>query len=337
MSTRIESGDGLGQLYSVRKTDDKGQVLYYNFEEVKLNNYDYWKEYKLFAKYFAELCKNFCREIHESSCPPYPNRYSDEFRCDREKYDKIVEFVKRKRYFEKDIFKQVWGGIMGMSYALEDYSEPDRIVFMVYASNVPIKEPHTQKTFGNQDGCFKRIIISYVFTTSDNVSVTHYGIFRNPLSFLDLEENYRELSIKLHGFGASMALKLFRAKRYMVTCPMPSMIQIFIKYLKPGEIFMGTNEDLKNFHKMTPEQQVLLKKYPPRFHKGPEDYYMDGDRIAKKNVDLSDYLEFLPIKLAKFEGFHNRKIDFSFDTTDGALKTVIKLKKLASFFGNIES
>ena len=328
MTTRISLSS---DVYTVQRNDDKGQKLYYNFEKVTKDNYYFW--YRLFAENMARYCKAFCQTVTENNYPTYPNKFSEGFNYNQEQYQKVVEFIQRKKYYEKKPFSGVRAGIAGMSQVLSSFCL-NRKVFMVYASHVPIEKPHiNDEEINISNGkdyhtFFGHIIMSFVFITNDTApTVTHYGIFRNPVSFLDPEEKYRGLSMKLHGFGAIVALTHFRNKKYMITSPLPSMIQIFVKYLGRNALHLGTNMDLKNFEKKSKEDRELLENYPPIFHLG-----RDGkNKIAKEGVNLSEYLESLPDEKAEFIAAPKNQINFS-GFSFQALTTLLNLTNLAELF-----
>ena len=190
------------------------------------------------------------------------------------------------------------------------------------------EERRTAKTQAEYNSLFGDIVMSFVVIAEEGTPTTsHYGIFRNPLDFLDPEEKYKRTSMVPHGFAAEIASRYFHEKHYMVTNPLSSMAAIFTRALKPGEMFLGTNEDLKKISRKSVRDVMLLQKYPPIWHEDPSTHVT---KIAREGTDISHHLDTLPEELTQFTAKEGQVFDRSGMTE--ALRTVVKLTSLALRF-----
>ncbi len=321
-------------LYSGLSVSEGGHPLYFGFEEVDEGNIDFWRYYEAQARSIADLCSGFCLSVTVDTYPAYPNEFSEGLSYDEGPYHEIAQFIQKKGWFqvkgssEQNPFTGVKGGCNGMQRVLFP-SKTDEKVFMVYLSTAPVEKRHVLKaTISNgadYRALFGEIVMSFVFITGEDVpTVSHYGIFKNPSSFFDLSEKYKNLSMKLHGFAAAVA----SGKKYMITSPMPSMAKIMCKELGRGRIHIGTNLDLKSLDNQNAINKELLQNYPPRLHCDSETGVW---KIAKEAVDLSNYLDSLPDEQADAIFERGKKFNFSGHTM-GALRTLVPLEHLARFY-----
>lgn len=325
-------------LYTGEKTTENGRIFYFGFEKLDEINIVFWRFYANQAYHLIYSCGSLCKSATESSYPQYPNKYSDIMCYGEAEYHSIMRYIQAKKYDRSNPFNEIKGGINGMSQMLLPSGSKNR--YIVYLSTVPVMERHlcteekVEKGLSNQSEynvLFGSIVMSFVFITeNDNPTVSHYGIFKNPIHWLGPHEKYKRTSMALHGFAADIAITYFTDKKFMVTHPLPSMTAIFSSELEQGEMFIGTNKDLKEIEDKSDTDQELLIKYPPIWH---IDYTTHITKIAKDGVDLSLYPDFLPDEHAKYIALTTKGFDCS-GFTVGAMKTVVKLERLASFFRN---
>lgn len=159
-------------------------------------------------------------------------------------------------------------------------------------------------------------------------TVTHFGIFKNPLYFLEKVETFAGISPDLHGFSAAAALELFPGAKYMITNPLDNMAQILSTHLGPA-LHLGSNSDLQQLEKKSEKQRKGLSDHPPILH---IDSHTGVQKIAKEGVDLSQHLDTLPDESAEIIVPAYTQLDFSPCITTGGLKAVISLESLAKLF-----
>ncbi len=159
-------------------------------------------------------------------------------------------------------------------------------------------------------------------------TVTHFGIFKNPIHFLQPVDMFPGISPDLHGFSAANVLEQFPGAKYMVTNPLDNMAQILATNLGPA-LHLGTNIDLQQIEKKSEKQKEGLKSHPPIMH---IDSRTGIQKIAKEGVDLSQHLDTLPDELADVIVPPYSQLDFSPCITMGGLKAVIRLESLAKLF-----
>jgi hypothetical protein len=323
MKTISKISSGLYTSEYILKNDSK---IYFGFEQLTNDNHTFWQHYEQQCTYLARFCSSMYQNM---------NKYSDFLLCDSEAYDKIKASIDKKGWTNsvKRPFNGIIGGTAGMNQVLFVPSDLEKKVFVVYASPDPIISSNSNdkipanscKTLDEFKIMFKHIIMSFIFITMDEApSVSHYGIFRNPMYFLDFENKYSNIAMILHGFSATVALSQFEDKVYMINYPIPSMLNIILRECKAKAIHIGTNEDLVRSN-LSDEDKQLLEKYPPIYHLGKDGIH----KIAKRKVDLKDYPNILPDKYARFGT--NDTFNFG-GYTFGSLLTVINLKHLCKKF-----
>lgn len=342
----------LPSLFCGQIKSEDGKGIYFGFEEVLEDNICFWCSYGESTKHISDSLESDWKRVCANSFS-YPNAWSKCLNYSEEEYLQLVENLQKKKWtYETNPFggAGLRGGATGMMSALcrgwsavPTVSVADRKVFMVYASKIPVTKRHAinqgvTKRLDVYQAAFSDIAMSFVYVADkDNPAVTHYGIFRNALSLLDIRESTKGISIKLHGFAATVALTQFVGKKYMITTPLPSMTEILCKYFGEGNISIGTNLDLKWVKKLQLQDGPLedweseeltshlelLQKYPPRIHCG------DGTwKVAKKGVALSEHLDSLPDEQAEFiAGPEQRRPSW---LTIGALDILIPLDQLAA-------
>lgn len=340
MAATLDSSISIPTLYTGETTLPNGETVYFGFESADLENSQYWYGYQRDAQAFACLSNEFCREVKNLT---YPNDFSESFGQDADLHERVRSFIQEKEYHYTSLapFDAVKQGAIGMEQVLVSGENP----FIVYASKNPINSPRTDKvcnpiehyfvdrdykTFGEQyREQHNDIIMSMAFLTGPNVpTVTHYGIFRNPLSFFDPDQKYRGISMLLHGFAAQVALTQFVGKKYMVTNPMESMSSIMAHRLGADKIHIGTNKDWAMIHKKSKKRQNPLRDSPGIFHIDTE---TGIEKIAKIGTDLAEFPDHLPDELADFIAVNREQIDFS-GSTPKAFKTVVELYALAKCY-----
>jgi hypothetical protein len=68
--------------------------------------------------------------------------------------------------------------------------------------------------------------------------VSHRGIFRNPMDFVDPKKTYGGISLLLHAFSAEALSKMHPGKKFMAVTPVIAMADILKKNFKSNEMFV---------------------------------------------------------------------------------------------------
>ncbi len=245
-----------GLLYVGENITPNGTPIYYAYEKVDESNFDFWSHYEQRSSRISQIFTSLCRY---SETPK-----KDE---DREFFQTIFDFTSEEldifcrklapKLIRNEVFtgrNSMHNGIAGMWQALKkSTNEVQKYVF--YASKLlvtkrfkafePItyldsthnhleKSLHVLNQFKRQ---FGTIIMSCVATTSTNYvpCLHHFGVFKNPLSVIDLKNNYKDISMQLHGFSAVVQLSFFEGREFMETTPIDSMKNIMINKGVPIE------------------------------------------------------------------------------------------------------
>lgn len=312
-----------------------GNNVYFGFEKVTEANKSFWANYTWEAEKLSNICTRFCD--HQ---PPYPNSFSRSFNLEKPQYEVIVEFMKSRGYLssESHPFFDIPNGAVGMRDLIQ---KPRLNRYVVYASKDPVQSSHTEKD--NVQVVRDKIIMSFGFATrKGSPTVCHFGIFTNLVFLLDPTQTYRGISMNLHGFAAKVALTCYSyfiydiedtnvpydtEKKYMITNPIKSMVNIFCAKLTKDEMHIGTNGDLKN-DSHTEARKELLRQYPPIYHIDPKTRI---HKIAMTHINLSEHLESLSDDDAEFIAAKDETFDYSAGMT---MKAVINLSALSRFYPN---
>ncbi len=229
-------------------TISNGEKVYFGFEIIDKDNYQFWHQYRREARDIANILRIYPLRIENINIEKnrkfldYPNALATSLGYTQEEHHELINFFKNspKNIAEEDrednyfyeLFEGVGNGFGGMDLA-ESSGQGKRSFYMIYASKIPItkrfknedydKSLNYRKNFGN-------IIMSMSGITAFDVpTVTHTGIARNPIEFLADKLQYPKISMELHGFGAQVWLKFFEDKKYMITRPLDHMAEIFNK------------------------------------------------------------------------------------------------------------
>jgi hypothetical protein len=332
----IKESDNLIFYSSEYLTQNKTKI-YFCFERLDENNELFWRRYVEQARYRARFYGAFRKQAPRLS---FPNKFTDDFGWDEETFNRFKSFIIEKQWNigEKNPFAGIDGGITGFENVL---NPGINVKYVSYFSKIPLTLPHSNKKVKNEatddyydinngkdyEILFGHIIMSFMFITKNDFPfTTHFGIFKNPPYFFDLDNTYANLSMILHGFTAKTALTQFNNKKYMVNSPLMSMVNIMLKQLDNTAIHMGTNLDLSRIELLEDEDQMLLKQCPPLI-------YIDHKGIwsvAKKGTDLSQYPYELPKELIEYSSNTANKSFNLGGNTIGSLLSMVDLPALAN-------
>ena len=307
-----------------------GDTVYFGCEKLeKLSHSRSWNNYMKSAEKMAWIWAGFVSEINSESYPDFGDKRIELMGYNAEEYETVMQFVQRKKYFNSHVLDRLDDPISKSAQNCHPSDEKESR-YIVYASSQPITKRLSSKSPGDQDTKiwgtgykerFGHILMSYsLITKPSSRTTTHMGIFRNPIDFLDVEERYKGLSMKLHGFGAAVAKEHMDRKQYMVNSPQRKMMEIMVKCIGSEHVHIGTNKNLQE-DKVNP----MVKQYPPIVH-------IDGKgivKIAKRDIDLRNYLDHLPDEKAEIIGPQLEDINHHSAT---GLMAVVDITPLANLF-----
>lgn len=234
-----------------------------------------------------------------------------------EQFNKVKQRL-REKWTELDSEKKpyytVGIGIAGLDLVVKERKESG---YVMYISKKPVERRFSPSGESFLDKYGDLIMCCGFVNNISAPTTTHYGIFKNPVYFLLDHEMYGGISLKLHGFGAKIALEYFEGKKYMVNQPVASMAQIMKRYLTPDEMWIG----MKNFPSKIQKfkKKLMDENYPP--------ILWDEKTIMEEGTDLS-----------KFNSLPEDKIQYQGEGVDGSgagllqVTIVYKLEKLSTFY-----
>lgn len=234
------------------RSDDQPPV-HFGLARLTESNLAFWRQYRSSSGRVADLLTRLAVRLRRPDERLNFDELAESYGWSRGELECVADTIRRRGYAERKIFRNVKGGVTGFEWLLdEDFAETeDR--FVAYASREPIRaEPAPQPTDRTADPAhqlrehearYSEILLTVGVATAWSLpTITHFGIFRNPLAFLDPDPAHRGLAMQLHGFAATVSLHAFSDKHYMVTEPMPVMTRILHDVLAPEDIFEGDND-----------------------------------------------------------------------------------------------
>lgn len=293
-----------GENYTVKITSE-GHPLYFHLVKITPDNFDYWKQYANAAAFLRRSFRNLYAAALASSSEIYMQSHLYMFGGDKGKAPLFLKQCEasHKAWQDKRDFKamKVGGifadplsyGIGGMDYVILSPKKSYAESYVAFISKKPLAEieqkAHSHLGAGTEEEEIYQdyltrygfIIMSVMLIHNPQAPVTtHFGIFRNPLSFHNHfmgEELYtKSLSLPLHGFAAYIAEQYFEGhKKYMITWPLKSMSDIFKAKIDHRFLHLGTNYE---HDKSSDEMLPLL------FERGS---YQDVV-VVKEGVDIRD-------------------------------------------------
>jgi hypothetical protein len=244
-----------------KTTISNGEKVYFGFEIIDKDNYQFWEDYTREARKIAETLKLYPGKIKNIKIEKnrkfldYPNRLATSLGYTQKEHQELINFFKnspkniktddsKENYFW-ELFEGVLSGFTGM-HIVKSSVAGKRSYFVIYASKIPVTKRFKNEDYDenlNYRKNFGNIIMSMSGVTAFDVpTVTHTGIARNPIEFLADKLQYPRISMELHGFGAQVWLKFFQDKKYMITRPLDHMAKIF----SDSGLVRGTNFWIKN-------------------------------------------------------------------------------------------
>lgn len=311
-------------VYAGQSVTQKGETVYFGCELVDSSNVEQWKRY-------ASQCKILSQEgrgpLHVfaqiSNQHPFPFPYDEDIKTatgftEAEFTVYIDTLFKKEAWKKTEAIQGVCAGVCGFEIFKDDNQ------YVTYASKKPVKGrfsfEKTEKSISVKD--FSQVyddLLMCVGTTFFDQLAAHVpyyrnrGIFKNPANII--EGGYGNISLQLHGFSALVAKYKAPYIKYMLVSPIPSMQGILVKSLKPGDAFIGHNND------------APYVDFPPLIH------LTDTQAtLAQEGVNVIDYKDKeLPESLVQYMGQKNDYLTRG----EGALErnNLIKVEALINIYG----
>jgi len=227
--------------------------VYFGLARLTEANQAFWRHYRSSSGLVADLLTLLAVKLRRPDERLDFDQLAETHGWSRSEFESVADTIRRRGYAERKIFRNVKGGVIGFEYLLDGDFTPTEDRFVALASREPIRaEPATTlpdrtvepavQLREHQARYSEPLLTVGVATERGLPTVTHFGIFRNPLAFLDPEPAYRGLAMQLHGFAATVALQALSDKYYMVTNPMPEMTRILRRELAPEDFYVGDSD-----------------------------------------------------------------------------------------------
>lgn len=333
----------------------EGTSFYFNLVKMTEANLSFWKSY---ADKANLLSLQFYRMYKDSGINPEAlERHTRYFASEAEKQDFLerlqgyrLHYQEKAQHANRDEIEDIEGklnwqlfsngvtnGIAGMQNVICSSDDALKHVYIAFVSIIPLEEIDQTVIFDKY--CFNYpsyvehfspIVVSVMVLHHPKAPLsTHFGIFRNPLSFhrhfMGEELHTKGLSMALHGFAAYVEQGYFEgAKKYMATWPVASMNTIFKRKVDHGYLHIGTN---KSF------QRCSLNK---ENHALPLIFELDSQKkgviaIAKEGLDIRKREE-----LKGEEIFYHAEETVEFSAfTPCAKRVLVNLEGLIPYFLNL--
>lgn len=238
-----------------------GLTVYVSMEEVTAESLTYWRWYLDTAELFSnKIIIPFLRAHLSSSVGSavwksmQETFYREIFTTER--YEAMKAYLLRNQgKFSKKaevLFLGLKDAMIGFHHALPRTTEDSKQRYVVYVTTSPLATPlsdgnkamlppefnqaygFTNYAIRVQPGelvsdfinLYSNLAISMAaITASDSRSITHMGIFKNPMLFISPQGNkYSSLTAVLHGFAADTAATMF-GKKLQINQPTPLMLK----------------------------------------------------------------------------------------------------------------
>lgn len=241
-------------LLTGRTRSPAGAPIHLGFARLTAESLPYWRDYRTSSARVAESLARLARRVERQDGRVDLDELAREHGWSRRELARVAFLMQRRAYDSKGVFQSVKGGATGLEWVLDELYASTEDRFVAYASREPIAYeppppdiaiPETPAAqIERHEAIFSPLLLSVGVATDRGVpTVTHFGMFRNPIAFLEENEDYGDLAMPLHGFAATVALLAFSHKHYMITTPMPRMVELLHRSVAPKEIYSGDSDE----------------------------------------------------------------------------------------------
>jgi len=242
-----------GDLFTGYSSPDDQLPVYFGLARLTKSNQAFWRHYRSSSGRVADILARLAAALRRPDERLDFDELAASYGWSRKAFAGVADAIRRRDYAARKIFRSVKGGVIGFEWLLDGDFARTEDRFVAYASKEPIRtdpditrhdrtvEPSAQ--LREHEARYSELLLTVGVATERGLpTVTHFGMFRNPLAFLDLEPAHRGLAMQLHGFAATVSLHALSDKHYMVTNPMPEMTRILRRALAPEDVYVGDSD-----------------------------------------------------------------------------------------------
>lgn len=230
-----------------------GVPVHFGLARITAESLPFWRHYRLSAGRAADALVRLATRLAEPKDRLDLDALAGEQGWSRAELARVAQHLRRRERKAKRVFRSVKGGVTGIEWILDPEFTPTEDRFVAYAARTPFAgwpSPSDEEALDEQAAPlrahrkrFADLLLTVGVATERRLpTVTHFGIFRNPLAFLDATPEHRGLAMRLHGFAATVCFRALSDKVYMVTKPMPRMAEILRRSLRPDEFYVGDGD-----------------------------------------------------------------------------------------------
>jgi hypothetical protein len=267
-------------------TKDPSVKIYFGMERIDNSEQAVaWKSYSDSAKWLTGksgrgILSALARQSEPGRHPKCDGNIKDYTGFEEAELRALMESMEKlQMYLPKnyEALEGVGGGIAGFSPIIGKY--------VIYASKKPInglfkfknlKEPELQQVSDLKEfqANYEDIIMTMgAWEVPDTPLISHRGIFRNPMDFVDPNKSYSGISLMLHAFSAKALSKAIPEKKFLAVTPTDVMADLLMKKLTSDEMYIQNRWDDKASAKGADGKEIPLTSKIPGFseyeHKVP--------------------------------------------------------------------
>lgn len=285
-------------LFTGRSRADDEPPVHFGLARLTESNLAFWRNYRSSSGVVTDLLTLLAVRLRRPDERLDFDELAATYGWNRRELEGVADTIRRRGYANRKIFRNVKGGVIGFEWLLDgDFTQTeDR--FVAYASKEPIPaapaatppdrtaEPAVQMR--EHEARYSNILLTVGVATERGLpTVTHFGIFRNPLAFLDPDTTHRGLAMQLHGFAATVSLHALSDKHFMVTSPMPEMTRILRRTLAPEDVYEGDSDAvLRYLNRNLPPETPPIREDQRYSHAG---FTLDARPTVVKLKALAPY------------------------------------------------
>jgi hypothetical protein len=240
-------------LFTGVSTTSAGEPVHFGLTRLTSGNLPFWRHYRASTASVADILTRLAKKLEVPEDRVDLEALASEHGWSRGELDRIAEVVRRRAYAAKKVFRSVKGGATGIEWVLDDFFAPTEDRFVAYAAKEPIADGAAPPPYERDSApaarlrqhraLYSALLLTVGVATERGIpTVTHFGIFRDPLAFLDPGTEHRGLAMQLHGFAATVSLHAFAGKAFMITNPMPRMTEILQRRVAPEDLYAGDSD-----------------------------------------------------------------------------------------------
>ena len=240
-------------LFTGRSASPDGPTVHFGLARLTDASLAFWRDYRLSSGRVTDLLALLAVKLQKPSERLDFDALTQTYGWSRGELEQVAATIRQHNLVDKRVFRNIKGGVVGLEWLLDEEFAETEDRFVAYASRAPLgteitaplpdrsADPAIQ--LREHAARFSDLLLTVGVATARGLpTVTHFGIFRNPLAFLDPDSAYRGLAMQLHGFAATVSLNALADKQFLITEPMPVMTRILRQELAPDEVYEGQDD-----------------------------------------------------------------------------------------------